>query len=125
MPSHLEAGFVNCWRMIARGAPDFVREHAFAAPERKWRFDFAWPSAKVAVEIEGGVYRRGRGAHTAIGKFLGDVEKYNAAVIRGWAVLRYTEKDLTTRPVQVIQEVVSLVQSRSTTATIASPPDCA
>ena len=31
--------------------PEPVREHPFCA--RLWRFDFAWPDYKIAVEVEG------------------------------------------------------------------------
>lgn len=71
--------------------PDAVREHRFH-PIRMWRFDFAWPDRKVAVEIEGGVFVRGRHS-TGIG-FTADTEKYNQAVILGWKVLRYTIKNI-------------------------------
>jgi very-short-patch-repair endonuclease len=56
-------------------------------PMRKWRFDFAWPEKRVAVEIEGGVWTRGR--HTRGSGYIGDMEKYNSAVEMGWRVLRY------------------------------------
>jgi very-short-patch-repair endonuclease len=64
-----------------------VREHRFAAP-RKWKFDFAWPELMIAVEIEGGIWNEGR--HTRGAGFAADVEKYNAAAMDGWRVLRYT-----------------------------------
>lgn len=35
------------------------REYVFH-PKRKWRFDFAWPHIKLAVEVEGGVHAGGR-----------------------------------------------------------------
>lgn len=101
--------------MLAGGSPDPEREYLFAAPDRMWRFDFAWPAAKVAVEIEGGLYRR-RGGHVSVNGFMRDCEKYNAATVRGWAVLRYTERDLAKRPVQVIEEVANLVRNRSQAA---------
>lgn len=65
----------------------FQREYRFT-PERKWRFDFAWPSRSVAVEIEGGIWNNGahvRGAH-----FESDAEKYNEAAALGWKVGRFT-----------------------------------
>jgi len=63
------------------------REYVFAAP-RKWRFDFAWPDKKIAVEVEGGVFVHG--SHTRGESFTKDCEKYNAATLKGWKVLRYT-----------------------------------
>ena len=55
---------------------------------RKWRFDFAWPSLMLAVEVEGGTWQVGR--HQTGKGFAADCEKYNAAAILGWRVLRYT-----------------------------------
>ena len=57
-------------------------------PVRRWRFDFAIPELKIAVEIEGGSWVQGR--HTRGAGYQGDMEKYNQAVILGWKVLRYT-----------------------------------
>ena len=67
------------------GLPGPVREHRFH-PVRRWRFDYAWLTEKVALEVEGGVWTGGR--HTRGAGFLADVEKYNAAVIAGWRVVR-------------------------------------
>lgn len=66
-----------------------VREHKFALP-RKWRFDFAWPDRKLAVEIEGGIYSGGR--HTRGKGYEADMEKYNAASRLGWTIMRFTTK---------------------------------
>lgn len=63
------------------------REHEFAEG-RRWRFDFAYPAIKVALEVEGGVFQKGR--HTTGAGFTADVEKYNAAALDGWLVLRAT-----------------------------------
>ena len=57
-------------------------------PTRKWRFDFAVPSLMIAIEIEGGVYSRGR--HTRGKGYINDMEKYNAAQLLGWQVFRFT-----------------------------------
>ncbi len=62
-----------------------VREYAFH-PRRKWRFDFAFPSKMIAIEIEG----LGGGRHQRIGGFTGDCHKYNAAALLGWRVFRFT-----------------------------------
>lgn len=64
-----------------------VREHRFAPP-RRWRFDIAFPDRKLAIEIEGGAWTRGR--HTRGAGFIRDMEKYNTATLRGWRLLRFT-----------------------------------
>lgn len=65
----------------------FEREFVFASP-RRWRFDFAWPDQKKAVEIEGGTWSAGR--HTRGSGFAADCQKYNAAAKLGWLVYRFT-----------------------------------
>lgn len=70
-----------------------VREYKFH-PVRRWRFDYAIPSHKVAIEVEGGVWTQGR--HTRPRGFIGDMEKYNTATALGWRVLRVTPDTLTT-----------------------------
>lgn len=64
-----------------------VREFKFH-PVRKWRFDFAFPESKVGVEVEGGTFVGGR--HTRGLQYEADCQKYNAATLLGWRVLRFT-----------------------------------
>ena len=76
--------------------PPPVREYRFArgftdpftqqTKDRLWRFDFAWPDQKVALEIEGGAWVSGR--HTRGAGFENDCEKYAAALLLGWKVIR-------------------------------------
>jgi hypothetical protein len=80
-----EEAFAIAWRAI-RG-PAFVREYRFDEA-RKWRFDFAWPAAAYAVEIEGGT--RGKSRHTSPTGYAEDCLKYNEAALDGWAVIRLT-----------------------------------
>lgn len=77
----------NMYYTLKEMKVDFVPEFMFH-PTRKWRFDFAIPSLKIAAEYEGLMSTKSR--HTTITGFTGDTEKYNAAVIHGWKVLRYT-----------------------------------
>lgn len=70
----------------------FLREYKFH-PKRQWRFDFAFPNQKVAIEYEGGVFLP-KARHTSSLGYSKDVEKYREAVLLGWKVLRYTAKDL-------------------------------
>lgn len=71
------------------GLPAPVREYRFH-PKRRWRFDFAWPRYRIAVEIDGGIYCRGR--HVRGSGFERDAEKRNAAVLSGWRVLNFTPR---------------------------------
>lgn len=70
---------------------DCVKEYKFH-PTRRWRFDYAIPEHKIALEVEGGVWSQGR--HTRPQGFLGDIEKYNTAGLMGWRVFRTTPDDL-------------------------------
>lgn len=73
-------------------------------PKRKWRFDWAWPEQRIALEVEGGLFgtgekcsacgQRSGGAHGAIKGRKRDLEKYNEAAALGWRVLRCTPEDL-------------------------------
>lgn len=74
---HLRAHMMSGWE----------REYRFA-PDRRWRFDFAHPGSRLSVEIEGGTWSGGR--HTTGTGFAADCEKYNAATVMGWRVLRFT-----------------------------------
>ncbi len=68
-----------------------VKEYKFH-PKRRWRFDYAIPDHKIALEVEGGVWTGGR--HIRAQGFLGDMEKYNTATLMGWRVFRTTPDDL-------------------------------
>lgn len=68
-----------------------VKEFRFH-PKRLWRFDYAIPVHKIALEVEGGVWTGGR--HINPKGFLGDMEKYNTATLMGWRVFRTTPDEL-------------------------------
>jgi len=68
-----------------------IAEYQFH-PDRKWRFDFAFVTEKLAVEIEGGIYSGGR--HTRGDGFEKDCEKYNSAVLLGWKILRFSTQSV-------------------------------
>jgi len=87
--SHLEDTLA--YHLKALGAPEPEREYKFH-PSRKWRFDFAYPDDMLGIECEGGVYSRGR--HVRGEGYEGDLDKYNAASLLGWRILRYTAKKI-------------------------------
>jgi len=69
-------------------------------PVRRWRFDYAIPEHKIAIEIEGGAFVSGR--HTRGVGYLNDMEKYNEATILGWRLLRYRPKE---SPIRMINDI--------------------
>ena len=71
-----------------------VKEHRFH-PDRLWRFDYAIPALRIAIEIDGGVWINGR--HNRASGYLGDMEKFNAAATLGWVVLKFTPQEQYTR----------------------------
>lgn len=64
---------------------DLTREYRFH-PVRKWRFDFAFPSVKLAIEIDGS-------GHQRFDRSDKDNEKLNTAALHGWRVLRFRARD--------------------------------
>lgn len=75
------------------GINGVVSELMFATEVgRKWRFDFAIPESKLAIEIEGGVWITGR--HNRASGYLKDMEKYNTATVLGWRILRFTPEQI-------------------------------
>ena len=73
---------------------------------RKWRFDFAWPAFMLAVECEGGTHSGGR--HTRGSGFAADAEKYNAATLAGWSVLRFTGEQIDSGyAIEVVEQAIA------------------
>ena len=87
LPKALSAGEETFWLHCRAHGLTPEREHFFH-PTRKFRFDFAFPSERIGVEVEGVSHEGGR--HQRIAGFAGDCVKYNSAVLLGWRVLRYT-----------------------------------
>ena len=73
--------------VLKHGGYDYVKELKFH-PSRKWRFDFAIESLRIAIEYEGIMSEKSR--HTTITGMSADCDKYNTAQLLGWKVLRFT-----------------------------------
>lgn len=93
--------FAALWDRLGDGTP-YVREYRFDA-DRQWRFDVAFLAQRVAIELEGGVWTAGR--HTRSTGFKADCEKYTAAAVAGWRILRFIGDDLAKSPLQVVESV--------------------
>jgi very-short-patch-repair endonuclease len=86
--SHLQDKFIVAWKEHGPTGYKLDAEHTFAAP-RRWKFDFAILSHKIAIELEGMA-----GRHQSNKGFRLDCEKYNEATARGWRLLRFVRDDL-------------------------------
>jgi very-short-patch-repair endonuclease len=89
---------VALWRAAieAHGGdlPAPVEQYQFAAPWRAWRADYAWPRARVIVELDGMAWQAGGGHHNT------DEDRFrnNSAAALGWRMLHFTSKALRTDP---------------------------
>lgn len=96
----------DCYtRIVSRVvSAECVKEYAFH-PTRRWRFDYAIPQYKIAIEVEGGVWISGR--HINPKGFLGDMEKYNEATRLGWRLIRCTpDTQYRTATLALIKETI-------------------
>lgn len=84
---------------------NYEKEYKFH-PTRKWRFDFCLVAEKIAIELEGGIFIKGR--HVRGVGYQKDCEKYRAAVLLGWRVLRYTTNEVAADPEMIIRDIKEL-----------------
>lgn len=107
------------------GADAVVEEHRFHEV-RRWRFDFAVPALKLAVEYDGHGATGGAGhvgGHGSLSGMAGDAEKFNTAQAEGWRVLRFCalhfrlrdrNKHKLTSPLEMIEAAVRMISGTQT-----------
>lgn len=77
-----------------KGYPIPIPEHKFHMPgiifdkQRLWRLDLFWESAKLGLEIHGGVFVKGR--HVRGVGMTKDCEKFSVLAIQGCRLLQVT-----------------------------------
>jgi hypothetical protein len=81
------------------GVPDPVRELT-AGP---YRVDFAWPAARIMVEVDGFA------THSTPEALSADLARQNKLIAMGWIPLRYTWRDVTRRPYEVVAQVKQML----------------
>jgi len=82
-----EAGFMLGAGVLPNG-PYYFKEFP-VCPQRRWRFDYAIPSLKIAVEVSGGVWMPVSGHRSGKG-IMRDYVKSNEAQLLGWILLTFT-----------------------------------
>lgn len=98
-----EKKFARYW--LALGGQKYRFDEAFHH-SRKWRFDFKFEDAMVAVEIEGGVFMGKFGGHTSGVGYTDDCEKYNEAIFAGWTVFRLTPAQINIENLTKIKDFI-------------------
>ena len=88
--------------------------------DRKFKFDFAIPSRKIAIEIQGGQWKsqtvickkcksknsiRTGGAHNLPAAVQKNYEKLNLAQLNGWIVLQYGTDIIKKEPFKIIYDL--------------------
>lgn len=71
-----------------------VSEYRFCH-ERRFRFDLAIPAMKIAIEVNGGSFKKGNSGHSSGKGIVRDAKKSNLAVMHGWKLFTYTTADTT------------------------------
>lgn len=83
--SELEMILAN--RISAAGLPHPEVQFRFC-PTRKWRADFAYPLARLLIEVQGGIWSGGR--HARGSGVAAEAEKFSTAAALGYRVLPVT-----------------------------------
>lgn len=89
----------------------WVREYKFH-PERKFRLDFAFPMAQIALECHGAT--RSGGRHVQGAGYAKDREKGNLAQLLGWLYLEATAEDVKNgRAMDWLKQAIMLSESEA------------
>jgi very-short-patch-repair endonuclease len=73
--------------------------------KRRWRADYAVIQYNILLEVEGGIYTQGR--HTRGTGYKNDMEKYTAASLQGWTLIRVQPSELLTKGFQAIEKSIN------------------
>ncbi|MFN2521742.1 MAG: endonuclease domain-containing protein [Mycobacteriales bacterium] len=86
-------------------APEKV-QHVIYDDRGRWigRVDFAWPSRRVVVEVDGFAFHADRAA------YRNDRRRLNSLGLAGWLVLRFTWEDVVTNPDAVCSAVAAALE---------------
>jgi len=68
--------------------PDRQYRVKFPGMRQPYRLDFAWPSFKLAAEVQGGTWANG--GHTRGSGYEHDRRRQNRLQLAGWTVLEFT-----------------------------------
>jgi very-short-patch-repair endonuclease len=105
--SHLELRFAKLWQAVAPDL-DIVSQKKGVVAGRRFVYDFCIPQANVLIEVNGGVYSRGRSGHSSGAGIIRDATKVNEAQLAGFYIFVFTNEHLTKGYVSTIAEFCRL-----------------
>ena len=79
-------------------------------PNRRWRFDFAYPDLRIGIEVHGAIWARG--GHTRGSGFIKDREKMNEAQLAGWLVLEFPIPTIENNPFDCVEMIARAIELR-------------
>jgi len=98
--------FPDLWRAYAPDLPQPQAEYRFH-PDRRWRFDFAFPDQRLAIEFDGGQWVAHGGRHNRDT----DRDKLNTAAVMGWRLLRFSNQQWEAGPVDCVDMIWAALEA--------------
>jgi len=89
------------------GVRGWMANHPVAVGGHRFRVDLAFPSIRLAVEVDGWAYHRSKEQRDA------DLERDNLLMLAGWRVLRFSWDDVVRRPDYVLGVIRSVLAVRA------------
>ena len=88
--------------LLEHGLPEPILHHEVRAPDGRFiaEVDLAYPSLKIAIELDGG-------DHLRSDVFERDRPRQNELVLAGWTILRFTWKAYVERPDSLVAAVIA------------------
>lgn len=98
---------------------DYYKDHGISlvpefqfSPDRNYRWDFAIVPEKIAIEVQGGIWKGKRGGHTSGSGYTRDMAKSNLGVSLGWRILQCEPKDICmSDTLEIVQKTLEGVRS--------------
>jgi hypothetical protein len=119
-----EAVFGALWNAHYPPLPPYVRQWRFAKSlKREWAADYGWPALAFGLEVDGGIWKRGGGAHSHPSSILRDMEKHNGALLCGVRLYRVTTDQVASGlAVAMVRDAMIHLRLIASSATLEVPP---
>lgn len=112
----MNLSLAQLWPTLAPDLPEPIAEYRFC-PARRFRFDFAWPAHRLAVELDGGQYLVRYGAAGQVmagGRHNGEADraKGNVAAVLGWRLLHFSKQQFERDPAGCVSVIRAALEER-------------